>query len=226
MKKIDLDAGSFAFIESGSASDPPIVLLHAMGRSSADWHPIIERLTTDYRVIALDMRGHGDSCRPGDYSFELMRDDLLEFANKLGLEQFHLMGHSLGATTSILFAERWPNRIDHLVLEDTPPPSGNPSAPMPPAEPPEPVSFDWPVITQIVAQLNDPDPAWWDDLGRITAPTLIIGGGDESFLDQAELAEAASRIPGGRFTTIEAGHHIHSTRPDEFLSAVVGFLAE
>jgi pimeloyl-ACP methyl ester carboxylesterase len=177
VKRIDLGAGSFSYIDAGTTNDPPIVLLHAMGRSAADWEPIIEYLQDDFRVRAFDMRGHGNSCRPGEYSFELMRDDLLGFVDALALKRFHLIGHSLGATTSILFAERWPDRIDRLVLEDTPPPSGHPQVPVPPDEPPEPVSFDWPVIAQIVAQLNNPDPAWWSDLSKIIAPTLIIGGG-------------------------------------------------
>ena len=222
--RIELPAGSFSYVDSGRG-DETIVLLHAMRRSAADWQPIIARLDGLYRALALDMRGHGESCRPGEYTFESMRDDLLHFADALELERFHLIGHSMGGTTSILFAERWPRRVDRLVLEDTPPPSGRQQAPLPPDEPPEPVDFDWPVIAGLVGQLNDPDPRWWTDLDKITAPTLIVAGGSTSFIDQTELAEVSRRIPDARLTTIEAGHHIHRTRPDEFASVVIGFLA-
>ena len=220
-----LEAGWFSYIESGDAGEV-VLLLHALGRSAADWQPVIDRLGAAYRVLALDMRGHGDSCRPGVYSFEVMRDDVLEFVDALGLDRFHLIGHSMGATTSILFAERWPDRLDRLVLEDTPPPSGRESIPPPPDQPDEPVAFDWPLIGSIVDQLNHPDPSWWTDLDRITAPTLIIAGGKDSFIDQAELAETARLIPNADLVTIEAGHHIHTGKPDEFTSAVMTFLTE
>lgn len=39
-----------------------------MGRSAADWDPIIKHLQDDFRVLVFDMRGHGNSCRPGKYS--------------------------------------------------------------------------------------------------------------------------------------------------------------
>jgi pimeloyl-ACP methyl ester carboxylesterase len=155
-----------------------------------------------------------------------MRDDVRDFADALRLSRFHLIGHSMGATVSILFAERWPSRIDHLVLEDTPPPSGREQTPAPAPDAPEPVPFDWAVLAPIIRQLNNPDPAWWTDLGNISAPTLVIGGGHDSFIDQAELSHMVSRIPDARLVTIEAGHHVHSTKPDEFALAIQAFLAE
>jgi pimeloyl-ACP methyl ester carboxylesterase len=130
----------------------------------------------------------------------------------------------MGATVAILFAERWPSRIDRLVLEDTPPPSGREPVAAPPTEAPEPVLFDWAVLGPIIHQLNNPDPGWWTDLPNITAPTLVVGGGSDSFIDQGELGDMVSRIPDARLVTIEAGHHVHSTKPDEFASAVHDFL--
>jgi pimeloyl-ACP methyl ester carboxylesterase len=221
--EIELRSGPFSYDDTVDGKEV-ILLLHAMRRSAGDWRPIIERLGTKYRMIALDLRGHGGSTRPGDYSFELMRDDVRDFADALHLSRFHLIGHSMGATVAILCAERWPSRIDHLVLEDTAPPSGREQVAAPPPEAPEPVTFDWAVLAPIIDQLNNPDPAWWTDLPNITAPTLVIGGGSDSFIDQAELAAMVSRIPDARLVTIEAGHHVHSTKPDEFASAVHDFL--
>lgn len=221
--EVDLSAGTFSYRDSGG-SGSPTVLLHAMGRSAADWSPVFDRMPTRFRLLALDMRGHGSSCRTTEYSFEAMRDDLEEFADALGLDRFNLIGHSMGATASILFAQRWPSRIVRLVLEDTPPPSGNEEMPPPPDQPAEPVDFDWSVVRPIVEQLNRPDPAWWSNLGQITAPTLIVAGGESSFIDQGKLRQTAQQIPLARLITIEAGHHIHTTRPDHFVAAVVDFL--
>jgi pimeloyl-ACP methyl ester carboxylesterase len=221
--EVELRAGPFSYVDTVDGTEV-VLLLHAMRRSASDWRPIIERLGDKYRMIALDLRGHGGSSRPGNYSFELMRDDVRDFADALRLARFHLIGHSMGATVAILFAERWPSRVDHLVLEDTPPPSGREQVAAPPPEAPEPVPFDWAVLAPIIHQLNNPDSAWWTDLSNISASTLVIGGGHDSFIDQAELSDMVSRIPDARLVTIEAGHHVHSTKPAEFASAVQAFL--
>ncbi|HSM02377.1 MAG TPA: alpha/beta hydrolase [Acidimicrobiia bacterium] len=223
--EVNLSAGVFSYLGSGDDGEPT-VLLHAMGRAAIDWLPLFELIPRRYRLLALDMRGHGGSCRPTDYSFEAMRDDLREFADELGLDRFHLVGHSMGATTAILFAETWPTRVDRLVLEDTPPPSGKVQAPKPPDQPEKPVDFDWALIGAMVQQLNRPDPRWWSELEHITAPTLIVAGGTSSFIDQEELSEVARRIPNARLVTIDVGHHVHRTRPEQFAELVTDFLSE
>lgn len=73
------------------------------------------------------------------------------------------------------------------------------------------------------AQLNEPDPAWPELLGGITAPTLVIGGGPTSRIAQERLIRLAERMPDGRFVTIDAGHHVHTDRPEQFLAALRAF---
>jgi pimeloyl-ACP methyl ester carboxylesterase len=80
------------------------------------------------------------------------------------------------------------------------------------------------VLEAVYDQLNDPDPAWWDRVSEITAPTLIIGGGPDSHIPQDKLEEAAARLPHGTLQVIPAGHHVHTARPAEFTAAVLGFL--
>lgn len=90
------------------------------------------------------------------------------------------------------------------------------------AEPP----YDWAVVPAILAQLNDPDPAWWAELPAITAPTLVIGGGSTSPVPQQLLAKLAGLVPDATLVTIEgAGHAVHRNRPAEFLAAVWSFLS-
>jgi 3-oxoadipate enol-lactonase len=128
-----------------------------------------------------------------------------------------------GGTVAYLIAEQQPGRIRKLVLEDTPPPSPiGRAVPQRPSEEPE--DFDWAVVPAIFRQLNDPDPAWWDRLGEITAPTLIVSGGATSHVPQDKVAEAAARIPGAAIHEIPVGHQIHASRPEEFAEVVLGFL--
>ena len=173
---------------------PAVVLLHALGQSAKDWDRVAERLADVAHVIAPDMRGHGASARAPAYSFEAMRDDVLALLAALEIERTALIGHSMGGTVAYLVAQARADLVSHLVIEDTPPPR-NASLPEPPAEPPGEVPFDWALVAPIVRQLNAPDPTWWERLATIRSPTLLIGGGDESPIPQALLAEVAQRIP-------------------------------
>lgn len=74
-------------------------------------------------------------------------------------------------------------------------------------------------------QRNTPDPVWWDHMGRITMPTLVVGGGPGSPIPQEQVAAVAARLPDARLVTVDAGHLVHETRPEEFLAVVEPFLA-
>jgi len=216
---------TFHYREAGDPTAPPLILLHALGSDARDWDEVALALAERYHVLAFDQRGHGDSARPGIYSFELMRDDLKAFVDPLSLDRFTLVGHSMGGTVAFLFAEQWPDRIERLVAEDTPPPHGNGDFPEPPDEAPEAVPFDWQLVKPIVRQLNSPEPSWWNDLPKIAAPTLIIGGGSSSHVPQEELVEAARLIPNCRLVTIDgAGHAVHQNRPSEYIDLLKDFL--
>ena len=169
------------------------MLLHALGDDSSSWEFVAAELSQFFRVVTLDFRGHGQSDRPGDYSFEVMRDDVLGLLDHLNLARTSVVGHSMGGTVAYLIAEAQPGRIDRLILEDTPPPF--PESWSTPSRPEEPQPFDWAVVPAIIAQLNDPDPAWWDRLGDITASTLIIAGGPDSHVPQDKLQESVELIP-------------------------------
>jgi len=212
-----------AYRAAGSPDAPPLVLLHALGEDSTSWEHVIAACADDWRVYVPDLRGHGRSDWPGEYSFERMRDDVLGLLDALGLARVALVGHSLGGVVGYLLAEEHPDRISTLVLED--PPAPLPANREMPVRPDGPETFDWGVVTGTFRQRNDPDPAWWANLTAITARTLIIAGGTASHIPQDTLAEMAARIPDCRLVTIEAGHEVHVTRPDEFLAALTAFLS-
>jgi esterase len=222
---IELDAGEFRYAEYGDRAGTPVVLLHGMPSDHSSWAPVAPDLAAaGYRVFTPDLRGHGASARTSTYSLELMREDLLQFADRLGLDRFVLGGHSMGGTVATLFAERYPGRLAGLILVDSPPPDGGRTwdpGPRPDGDLP----YDWAVKPAIFAQLSEPDPAWWDDLPAITAPALVIGGGSTSPVPADLLARAAGLMPGATLVTVEgAGHVVHQAKPGEFLGAVLPFL--
>lgn len=207
--------------ERGPDGAPAVVLLHALSKDGSDWASIADALSTDHRVIAPDLRGHGRSDRPGRYSFELMAGDVIELIEPLG--PVGLVGHSMGGTIAYHVVQRRPDLVRWLVIEDTPPPRGVAMEP-PPGEPPVPVDFDWEVLVQLTGEFNDPDPVLWERLADITVPTLILAGGEESDVPQDDLAEVAQRIPGAELHRIGGGHFIHEHRPDDYLRALRDFL--
>ena len=203
-----------------------MVLLHGGGNDHTAWDGVVDSLAQTHRVYALDQRGYGDSSRPGAYSFELMRDDLLDFLDALGLGRVVLIGHSMGGNVAWLFAQDHGDRLTRLVIEDV--------APNRPGDaridfPPKPDDWDRPfayeALAAVMAQLNDPNPAWTTGLARITTPTLVIAGGDKSHVNQARLAEIVASLPDARMVTVPVGHGVHYDAPDEFLAAVQEFLA-
>jgi len=220
--EITVDGVRLACHARGPVDAPALVLLHGLGGQASTWDIVAAEFARSHRVLAIDLRGHGDSDRPGVYSFELMRDDVLGVLDRLGLDRVSLLGHSMGGTVAYLIAQQEPGRIGRLILEDTPPPF--PMGRIAGERPDGPLPFDWAVVPAIYAQLNDPDPAWWDRLTDITAPTLVIAGGPASHVPQDKLAEAAARLPHGTLQVIPAGHEIHANRPAEFTAAVLAFL--
>ncbi len=135
---------------------------------------VIEALTPNYRVYAVDLRGHGGSSHPGVYSLELMRSDVLGFLRTLHLEEVTLIGHSLGAAVAYLVAQAETGLVRQLVLEAPPPPLPATPPRLVPSKPSEPLPFDWRVLGAIAQQRNHPDHSWWEDLNLISARTLVL----------------------------------------------------
>lgn len=216
----DLDVGgtTLAIHLSGPPDAPPVVLLHGLGEQASDWDAVAAALAPEFRVVAPDLRGHGASGRPGEYSYELMAGDVVAALDGLGYGAVRLVGHSMGALVALLIAERHPDRVERLVLEDTVPLE---PTPRPPVERPDgPLPFDWPVVPAIRAQIAHPDPVWWADLPRVTAPTLVVGGGPDSHVPQDRLAAAVAVLADARLVTLPVGHHVHRGDPEGFLAAL------
>jgi pimeloyl-ACP methyl ester carboxylesterase len=224
LRTVDVNGVTLAYRVVGDPVAQPMVLLHGLGDDERDWGAVLSALATGHRVYAVDLRGHGRSSHPGAYSFELMRDDVIGFLGAVGVERCVLIGHSMGGTVAILLAETAPHLLTHLILEDVTAPRPGALERPPLAPPAEPTPFDFAAVNAIRAQINDPDPAWWDGMATVDVPTLIIGGANSS-IPQYLLAETVERMPDAGLVTIDAGHNVHRDGPAEFLAAVNRFLA-
>ncbi|MGC0422629.1 alpha/beta fold hydrolase [Embleya sp. AB8] len=219
---VEIDGVRLVHDVRGAPEAPPLVLLHALGEDAAHWARIAEPFAEHWRVYAVDLRGHGRSDWPGDYSLELMRDDLRGFLDALDLDRVDLIGHSMGGIVAYLFAQEHPERVRRLVLEDVTVPL--PREPIAPVRPEGELAFDWDMVIAIRKQVDTPDPVWWERLDRITAPTLVVAGGSTSHIPQDRVTAWTRRLPDARVVTIPAGHLIHAREPEAFTEVVRSFL--
>lgn len=92
-----------------------------MSSSGADWFPITPGLASQYRLLLLDMRGHGQSslATNGDYAIRHMAADVGVVLDHFGIEQTHVLGLSLGGCVALQFAVDNPERTRRLVLVNT-----------------------------------------------------------------------------------------------------------
>jgi pimeloyl-ACP methyl ester carboxylesterase len=86
----------------------PILLVHGLTDSRRDWDPIVERLAPDFTCVALDLRGHGESCNAADYSALAMTADLAAVVQAEDLSTPAVIGHSLGGAVVTAYAAEAP----------------------------------------------------------------------------------------------------------------------
>jgi pimeloyl-ACP methyl ester carboxylesterase len=98
------------------AGDLPVLYLHGVPTGSFDWIPFLERIGG----VAPDLPGFGKSAKPGDFDYSIAGYDrfLEAFTERIGLERFSLVVHDWGGV-GLVFAQRFPERIDKLVIFGT-----------------------------------------------------------------------------------------------------------
>ena len=100
-----------------AGSGPLLVLLHGIAGTSATWDDVAPWLSTTHTVLAPDLLGHGDSCKPeGDYSLGAYSNVLRDLLEVLGYERGTIIGHSLGGGIALQLAYQYPERCERLVL--------------------------------------------------------------------------------------------------------------
>lgn len=95
-----------------------MIILHGLFGFSDNWQTHAKKLAEYYRVILVDLRNHGRSGWSDDFSYEIMADDVHELAVDLGLEEFILVGHSMGGKVAMYFAQKYEDMLEKLVVVD------------------------------------------------------------------------------------------------------------
>ena len=111
---------SVSYSDHGPDDAPVIIFIHGFPFNKSMWNGQIEALKDNYRVIAFDIRGHGNS-DPGidDFFIELFVRDLLRLKEELRIEKSILCGLSLGGYIALNAVLKYPDRFDGLILNDT-----------------------------------------------------------------------------------------------------------
>lgn len=118
MKENFIMAGpAMLHVADSGKGDKCVVLLHGYLESMYVWDDFLPLLTPSVRVITVDIPGHGVSDVVAEkHTMELMADVLHDMLDAMGVERITLVGHSMGGYISLAFCEKYPERLDGVVL--------------------------------------------------------------------------------------------------------------
>jgi pimeloyl-ACP methyl ester carboxylesterase len=159
-KSISLpDGESLAYLSMGAPAGPAVVLIHGYTDSARDWVPLLPYLSPRWRLLLIDVRGHGSSGKPEccytrlDFAY-----DIKLLLDALRVPRADIVGHSMGSIIAQTFAEYWPERTRRVVLISS---SGGPRAGAPPHKP----AYDYAAQIRQLKEPLDPDShfmiEWW-----------------------------------------------------------------
>jgi pimeloyl-ACP methyl ester carboxylesterase len=243
---------AFDDIQPAGETAGTVLLVHGFATSRAEnwrrlgWYGAFER--KHWRIVALDLRGHGESAKPHDpaaYGQAALVGDIVGLMDHLGLGRVDLMGYSMGARLSLQTAIEHPERVANLIVGGVggrmlqPPPATAPTMTMAQAmraEDPETITDKTMKGFRLFADQQGEDrlalaaftearggaALTADDLFAIRAPTLVVAGSrDEMAGDPQALADA---IPGAKSVTLPACDHFSAIPHALYKAAVFDFL--
>jgi pimeloyl-ACP methyl ester carboxylesterase len=119
---VDLPGGvHLHYRDEGQTVGPTLLLIHGFSASLHTWEPWVERLGDRYRIVSLDLPGHGLTRAPAGYqaSMEAFRDGVAEFVRAQGLTRFTIAGSSMGGNVAWEYALAHPDQVEALILVDS-----------------------------------------------------------------------------------------------------------
>ncbi len=175
----------------GQQTGPTLVLIHGFSASVQTWEPWVARLGEDYRIVSLDLPGHGLTRAPAGYqaSIEGYRDIVHQFLESQNIDRFALAGSSMGGNVAWEYALAHPEQLDALILVDA---SGWEDTSAEAASDPEIFTLlRNPVLGPLLMQL---------DGSRLVRQGLEASFADPAFVDDAMLNRYTelARAPGHR----------------------------
>jgi pimeloyl-ACP methyl ester carboxylesterase len=237
---VEADGFRIRYMEAGQGT--PLVHLH--GASGLRLTPAHDLLSRQFRVIAFEMPGFGQSLEnTSTRDMSELASTMAVAANALGIERFNLMGTSFGGKTALWLALQQSERVLALVLEapaairpeGSQPPSGSPEeiarrlyahpervAPMPPVDPAVQAK-----TRSLVARLRGPDrdADLETRLRTLATPTLVLFGTLDRVIPSAMGRLYKELIANCHLVFVyDAGHAISTERPEAFAEVVADFL--
>ena len=218
------------FKEQGQGQ--PLILLHGNGEDNSYFVHQIDHFSKDYRVIALDTRGHGKTPR-GEKPFTIQQfaEDLHDFMNEKSISKANILGFSDGGNIALEFALKHSERVEKLILNGA---NLFPSGVKP--------LYQWPIeigyrITKLFAKkdekaqknaemlglmVNEPhvEPS---ELAKLTMPVLVIAG-TKDMIKESHTKLIYKSLPNTQLEIIEGDHFIANRRHEAFNAAVGKFL--
>ena len=218
------------YIEKGQGE--PLILLHGNGENCDYFKGQIDEFARYYHVYALDTRGHGKTPR-GNAPFTIRQfaDDLLGFMDAHSIDKAHLLGFSDGGNIAMVFAIKYPDRVNRLILN-----GANLDAKGVKRSTQIPIEIGYRIANMFAGKspeakhnaemlglmVNDPNvlPA---ELSAIKAKTLVIAGTNDMIKD-AHTRLIAQSIQDSQLVLIKGNHFIANKCPEAFNRAVLEFL--
>ena len=228
-------------------SGEPLIMLHGFLECSSLWKPVVPELAKKYRVITVDLRGHGRSTNPSNqFSHPQSAEDIRALMDGLNISQARAVGFSSGGMTLLRLATKYPERLSKMVvvgatthfpeqaramirgvsMESLPPPllgTFRNCATRGDAQVKE-------LLAQFANFANTTDdmnltPA---DLAKVKADTLIIHGDRDEFFPVAIPVAMYGAIPKAALWIVPGGDHSPSAgaKREEFVEEVGEFLAK
>ena len=249
MPRVDNNGISIHYRVEGNG--PPLVLVHGLTDSSDFWYECgyVAPLKPNYRLVLIDVRGHGQSDKPHDalsYTVELIASDIVAVLDDLGLQTATCWGYSMGGRIMFALGRHALDRVACFVIGGAPASTesatGGPLMAAFRSGRPEEVVKVWGegvtaslrerLLANDMAALMACQQGWWlntkgfhDVVGTIAVPTLIYAGSVDPMHNPAR--QAASEIPGAQFVSLPGLSHIEALwRSDLVLPHVEPFLAK
>jgi Predicted hydrolases or acyltransferases (alpha/beta hydrolase superfamily) len=218
------------FIEQGQGE--ALILLHGNGEDCSYFEGQTGEFARYFHVFAVDTRGHGKTPR-GERPFTIRQfaDDLLAFMDEQGIEKAHLLGFSDGGNIAMIFALRYPERVNRLILNGA---NLNAKGVKPSIQIPIEIGYRTAKLfarktdeakrhaEMLGLMVNDPNVRP-EELAGLRAKTLVIAGTND-MIREAHTRLIARSITDAQLVFIKGDHFIANKCPAEFNQAVLTFL--